>query len=80
MPRTLSVTTKQSDVEESPYGCGHPTGSTQCARQYSDGYEAGFRGDELVVEKEKCYMAGYEAGQVAKMLETGDFSNVKREA
>lgn len=41
-----------------------------CNDQWRLGYDAGFRGDELVTEKDKCYMAGYEGGQTAKMLES----------
>lgn len=62
--------------DENPYGCDKHS-LRGCQEEYSYGYDAGFRGDELVADHPECYLKGYEAGKTAKMLETGDFSAVK---
>lgn len=36
--------------------------------EYDAGFEAGFRGDELVTEKSRLYMSGYDAGRAAKHI------------
>lgn len=61
--------------DENPYGCDRHN-LRGCQEEYSYGYDAGFRGDELLPGHPECYIKGYEAGQTAKMLETGDFSAV----
>lgn len=47
--------------------CGRPeTDRTVHVTPYNDGFDAGWRGDELLEEKEYSFMMGYEAGQTAK--------------
>ena len=61
---------------ENPYGCDKHA-LRNCQIEYSYGYDAGFRGDQLIAEHPVCYIQGYEAGKTAKMLETGDFGAAK---